>query len=701
MPIEVLPGQSHPLGATVYPDGVNFSVFSQHCTQMELLLFDRGDAPYPDHVIKLDRNRNCTFYYWHAFIPGLRAGQIYAFRAHGPYEPMHGHRFDGQKVLLDPYAKGVVDLLYDREAAKRPGDNCAKALRSVVVDTSGYNWEGDRPIIHGRSHNVIYEMHLAGFTRHPHSGVPPALRGTYAGLIEKIPYLQELGVNTVEFLPIQQFDKFDAAPGRLNYWGYSPVAYFAPHLAYSSVRTPQGAVNEFRDMVKALHRAGIAVVLDVVFNHTAEGDESGPTLHFKGLENVAYYIPGSDPGSYANYSGTGNTINANHSIVRRMIMECLRYWVVEMHVDGFRFDLASALSRGEFGEPLRSPPILWEIESDPVLAGTLLVAEAWDAAGLYQVGTFIGDRFAEWNGRYRDDIRSFVKSDPGMALNMSLRIVGSPDVYPRLDRNIRRTVNFVTAHDGFTLNDLVSYNEKHNEFNGESNRDGANDNHSWNCGAEGPTDGPEIEQLRVRQIKNFLTLLFMSQGTPMLTMGDEVRRTQYGNNNGYSCDNELSWFDWRAIERHGDILRFTREMLMLYHRLDALHASHYLPVGSHPTEPFIAFHGVEPGKPDWSSESRTLAFTLCHPKNGEMIYMAYNAFWEPLRFGLPRLSAGSHWQRLIDTSLPSPNDILPLGESPVVRSSAYHVGPRSCVVLQAVGAEANKHVRTSSSRASR
>jgi isoamylase len=688
MSVEVLPGRSYPLGATVETDGINFSIFSQHCTKMELLLFDHPDAIRPAHVVDLSPITNRTFYYWHAFIPGLRAGQAYAFRAHGPYDPIHGHRFDSQKVLLDPYAKAIADRLYDRSAAKRRGDNCARSMRCIVVDTSTYDWEGDLPPRRSHLRDVVYEMHVAGFTRHPNSGVAANKRGTYAGLIEKIPYLRDLGVNTVELLPVQQFDRADAPAGQINYWGYSPVAYFAPHNAYSSRPDPLGAVDEFRDMVKAFHRAGIAVVLDVVFNHTSEGDETGPTLSFRGLENVAYYIPGSDPGSYANYSGCGNTINANHSIVRRMIMDCLRYWVLDMHVDGFRFDLASALSRGEFGEPLRSPPLLWEIESDPVLAGSVIIAEAWDAGGLYQVGSFIGDRFAELNGRYRDDVRSFVRSEPGTNLPMSLRVVGSPDVYPHIDRNIRRTVNFVTSHDGFTLNDLVSYNHKHNEANGEQSRDGANDNRSWNCGFEGPSDDPAIEALRERQIKNFYTILFMSQGTPMISMGDELRRSQSGNNNAYCHDNELSWFDWDAVQQHAAMLRFVRELVRFHNQLDSLHVTHYLPVGGHPSEPFVSFHGVESGRPDWSHDSRSLAFSLCHPLTGEQIYAIFNAYWEPLKFQLPRLPAGQEWRRVIDTALPSPQDICERGAAVSVKGHYYAAQSRSCVVLQAHAAPA-------------
>ncbi len=677
-------GRSHPLGATVHEDGVNFSIFSQHAEAMELLLFESADAPQPAQTIPFDPEVHKTFYYWHMFVPGLTSGQIYAFRAHGPMDPARGHRYDGSKVLVDPYSRAIVSTLYDRGAACRPGDNVAHSMRSVVVDTARYDWEGDTPLPRNHERSMIYEMHLAGFTRHPSSGVAPELRGTYRGLIEKIPYLKELGIDTVELLPVAQFDPQDAPAGLTNYWGYSPVVFMAPHNGYSSRTDPLGPVDEFRDMVKALHRAGIGVYLDVVFNHTTENGADGPTLSYRGLENIAYYIPGGeDLSTYANYSGTGNTVNSNHSIVRRLILDSLTYWVNEMHVDGFRFDLAAALSRGEFGEPLASPPILWSIESHPVLAGTAIIAEAWDAGGLYQVGSFIGDRFAEWNGRYRDDIRSFLKGDAGYALPASLRIVGSPDLYPRLDRNIRRTVNFITAHDGYTLNDLVSYEEKHNEANGEDNKDGHNDNRSWNGGVEGPTDDPAINAIRLRQVKNFFTLLLMSQGTPMLLMGDEVRRTQQGNNNAYGQDNEISWFDWEDLERHGETLRFVRALLALHNSLDVLHATQHLPLGVRTQEPFVVFHSMEVGKPDWDPETRWLSYTMGDPIAGEQVHVLCNAYWEAIEFALPSPSANQQWRRVIDTALAPPEDIHAAEQAPAVTVESYRVEPRSCVVLLA------------------
>ena len=679
----VLSGRSYPLGATVTPAGVNFSIFSTNATEIHLLLFDRADDAYPARVIKLDPETNRTFYYWHVFVPGLRAGQAYAYRAFGPHDPATGMRFDGSKVLLDPYAKAVASSRYERAAAARPGDNCAHALRALVVDPQDYDWQGDAPIGSLRRRAVIYELHVGGFTKHPSSGVAPARRGTFTGLIDKIPYLKSLGVNVVELMPVQQFDPHAAPAGRTNYWGYSPLAFGAPHNAYAVDSNPLGAVDEFRDMVKALHQAGIAVVLDVVFNHTAEGGVDGPTLSLRGLENVAYYIPGATKSDYANYSGCGNTVNANHSIVRRLILDCLRYWARDMHVDGFRFDLASALARGEYGEPLYSPPILWSIESDPMLASAMIFAEAWDAGGLQQVGSFIGDRFAEWNSHFRDDVRSFVKGDPGMVVHAGLRMTASPDLYPRTNRNVHRTVNFVTCHDGFTLNDLVSYNEKHNQENGENNNDGHNDNRSWNCGAEGPTDDPAIEALRLRQIKNFFTILFMSQGTPMLSMGDEIRRTQYGNNNAFNRDVPWNWFNWADTANHQGLLRFVHEMITFHNEVEVLHLKRYLNLGYHPTEPFVDFHGVELYQPDWGQDSRSFALTLCHPRADEQLHVILNAYWEPLTFALPPLGDGREWRRIVDTYQPAPDDIHPIAAARPVAAPRYSAGPRSAVVLLA------------------
>ena len=459
-------GKSFPLGATLNGVGANFSVFAKHSTAAQLLLFNHVDDGQPARVINLDPHTNRTYHYWHAFVPGISAGQLYGYRVSGPFDPARGLRFDPNKVLLDPYGKCIArPASRSREAARHPGGNTATALKSVIVDPSAYDWEEDAPIGRPFAKTIIYEMHVGGFTRHPSSSVPPAQRGTYAGLIEKIPYLQDLGVSAVELLPVFAFDEEDG-PTRLgNYWGYQPLSFFAPHDGYSSRRDPLGALDEFRDMVKALHRAGIEVILDVVYNHTTEGNEHGPTICFRGLANENYYILPEDKSRYADYTGCGNTLNANEPIVRRLIIDSLRYWVTEMHVDGFRFDLASILSRDENGLPMASPPVLWDIESDPILANVKLIAEAWDAAGLYQVGRFVGDSWKEWNGRFRDDVRAFLKGDNGTARAMAFRLTGSPDIYEQEEREAEQSINFVTCHDGFTLNDLVSYNGKHNEVN--------------------------------------------------------------------------------------------------------------------------------------------------------------------------------------------------------------------------------------------
>ena len=418
-------GRSFPLGATLYPEGVNFCVFSKGSESVQLLLFDHVDDPKPSRVIELDRWTNRTYHYWHVFVPGITAGQLYAYRVRGPFDPERGLRFDPDKVLLDPYGRCVARPAgYSRDAARKPGDNAASAMKSVVADLSAYDWEDDAPLRRPFAKTVVYELHVGGFTRHPNSGIAPARRGTYAGLIEKIPYLQDLGISAVELLPVFAFDEQDGPTGLGNYWGYSPITFFAPHGGYSSRRDPLGALDEFRDMVKALHRAGIEVLLDVVYNHTAEGGHDGPTLCFRGLSNEAYYILESNKAFYANYTGCGNTLNANEPICRRLIIDSLRYWVSEMHVDGFRFDLASILSRDGSGQPLPSPPVLWDIESDPVLANVKLIAEAWDAAGLYQVGSFIGESWKEWNGRFRDDVRAFIKGDHGKAEALAQRSAG-------------------------------------------------------------------------------------------------------------------------------------------------------------------------------------------------------------------------------------------------------------------------------------
>lgn len=677
-------GKAAPIGATVTHEGVNFCIFSRNATAVELLLFDQEDDAKPARSITIDPATNRTYHYWHVFVPGIGARQIYAYRIRGPLDPVNGLYFDPNKILLDPYGRGVVvPRDYDRNTAREQGDNTATAMKSVVVDSSMYDWEGDTPLKRPSTQTIVYEMHVRGFTRHPSSGVPPEISGTYRGLIEKIPYLRDLGITAVELLPVFQFDTQNCPLGLVNYWGYQPISFFAPHCAYSSRQDVNGAVDEFRDMVKALHRAGIEVILDVVFNHTAEGGQDGPTLCFRGIDNSAYYILNQDPSRYMDFSGCGNTLNADHPTVRRLILDSLRYWVQEMHVDGFRFDLASILARDTSGAVMSNPSVLWDIESDPALAGTKMIAEAWDAAGLYQVGSFIGDSWKEWNGRFRDDIRSFLRGDQDSLWRFADRFLGSHEIYQYKEREAEQSVNFVTCHDGFTLNDLVSFGRKHNEANGEGNRDGGDDSRSWNCGFEGPSDDPAIERLRNRQVKNFLTITLLSLGMPMIVMGDEIRRTQQGNNNAYCQDNEVSWLDWTKLERHADVHRFVQ--LLIARRLlrDIGPEQQRITLVQLIASANKGWHGIKLNEPDWSGWSHSIALSAHLTTENSVVYFIFNAYWEPLKFELPSLRDSNVrlWRRWIDTYLDSPQDIVDWQKAPEVPDFTYQAGPRSVVVL--------------------
>jgi len=689
----VTAGRSYPIGATLVNGGANFSVFSRSAASIDLLLFDRVEDARPSRVIPMDPSANRTYHYWHVCVPGLQAGQIYAFRAFGPFEPDRGLRFDPSKLLLDPYGRAIaVPTNYSREAARIKGDNAATAMKSVIADPHAYNWEGDVPLHRPWARTIIYEMHVRGFTVHPSSGVSKSKCGTYAGLVEKIPYLQQLGITAVELLPVFQFDPQDAPPGRVNYWGYSPVSFFAPHQAYCSRQDPLAAVDEFRDMVKALHRAGIEVILDVVFNHTAEGAHDGPTQCFRGLDNPTYYLLSEDRSRYANFTGTGNTLNANHPVTRRMIVDSLRYWVTEMHVDGFRFDLASILARDSSGAVLSNPPVLWDIESDPALAGTKMIAEAWDAAGLYQVGSFVGDSWKEWNDRFRDDTRDFFRGSHDSVRCMADRLLGSPSIYGRRGREAEESINFVACHDGFTLNDVVSYNSKHNEENGEDNRDGHEDNRSWNCGFEGQTDDLEIEKLRNRQVKNLFTATMLSVGVPMFGMGDEVRRTQRGNNNAYCQDNSTSWFDWTLVSKHADVLRFVKLLIERRVMRDVEHERRRVSLSQVLRESQYAWHGVKLNEPNWASFSHSFAISGELKNEALFAHIIFNAYWETLDFELPVLRNGSRsWSRWIDTALDPPHEICEWNREEQVPESPYRVGARSVVVLIA-GEGVNGHV---------
>ena len=686
---QVEPGRANPLGATPDKNGVNFSIFSEHATSVELLLFEQYDDPEPTQIIQLNPRINKSFYIWHIYVRGLKPGIFYGYRVDGPQD-LHrmGHRFNKNKVLLDPYAKGINNVLWNRADALGSKDNVNTSMRSVVIDTSDYDWEGDRPLNHPMSETIIYEVHVGGFTRSPSSSCNHS--GTFSAIVEKIPYLQELGITAVELLPIFDFDEkqtlreVNGQPLK-DYWGYNPHSFFAPEISYCSSPGKVSPITEFRDMVKALHKAGIEVILDVVFNHTDEGNHDGPTINFKGLDNSVYYhLVTSDHQYYMDYSGCGNTVNCNHPMVEKLIIDCLEFWVKEMHVDGFRFDEGSILSRGQDGVPLVHPPVIWHIETSESLANTKIIAEAWDAGGLYQIGYFPGYRWAEWNGRFRDDIRSFVKGDPGLIGAVATRIAGSADLYQASGHLPINSVNFITCHDGFTLNDLVSYNYKHNEANGEGNRDGIDENLSWNCGFEGETDDSEIDALRRQQIKNFVAILFLSQGVPMIVAGDEARRTQNGNNNAYCQDNEISWFDWHLVEKNADIFRFFKRIIEFRkcHCNPTLRRRHFFSgeVNERGLTD-ITWHSTKLFSPDWNDlSSRVIAFTMGGFDGNADIHVMLNMYWEELYFEIPCIQ-GREWYKVIDTAESSPMDIVESGKETLVAGDICLVKPRSVVVL--------------------
>jgi isoamylase len=683
LPVEA--GSPHPLGATVLPDGVNFSLASANATGVELLLFLSRDAVEPFQTIRFDPYVNKSFHFWHVFVPGLKPGVHYAYRIDGRVG-FAGQRFNKNKVLIDPYARGNSNFFWDRGSACTPDDNLGTSMRSIVIDTSVYDWEGDKPLNRPMEESIIYETHVRGFTQSPTSGVRHP--GTFAGLIEKISYLKDLGITAVELLPVFNFDEtavlrvVDGKPVR-NFWGYSTVGYFAPQPTYCRDPKSGSHLDEFRDLVKALHKAGIEVILDVVFNHTDEGNQQGPTFCFKGIDNRSYYllVPW-DLQYYMDYSGCGNTFNCNHPLTGKLILDCLRYWVREAHVDGFRFDEGSILSRGEDGQPAIHPPLVWQIELDENLADTKLIAEAWDAGGLYQIGHFPGDRWAEWNGRYRDDVRRFVRSDPGVVGAIASRLGGSADIYQERGGSPLNTINFVTCHDGFTLNDLVSFDQKHNEANGEGNRDGIDNNLSWNCGAEGHSDDPNIDSLRSRQVRNFMAILLLSRGVPMLVAGDEIRRSQKGNNNPYCQDNEISWFDWSLASKNAELLRFSSGIIRFRKAHSALRRGQFFD-GSLNERGLkdVSWHGTQLNHPGWDdSEARALAMTMAGFGGDSDLHVMFNMFWESLDFELPMVP-GRRWRLAVDTAQPSPHDIADPGTEPELLGTSYKVQGRSVVVL--------------------
>ncbi|TVQ83906.1 MAG: glycogen debranching enzyme GlgX [Chromatiaceae bacterium] len=680
------PGNWDMSGATFVDAGINFCCFSRHATAVELLLFERADSPEPLAVIPLDPQVHRTFFFWHVLVEDLRDGIYYGWRIDGPVNTREtGSRFDRNKLLLDPWCTTVSDLLWERLAAARPGGNLATAMRSQAV-RDAYDWEGDTPCHIPLADAVIYEMHVGGFTSHPSADT--RWPGTFRAVIEKIPYLQELGITHVELLPVMAFDRQDVPPqtaalGLENYWGYSTHSFFAPHPHYAC--DPSNARDEFRDMVKALHQAGIGVILDVVFNHTAEGGADGPLINFKGMGNeVFYHLDFVDRSQYRDYTGCGNTLNCNHPLVTRYLIDCLIYWTHQMHVDGFRFDLASAMARGEDGRPEHHAPVLWSIELSPQLGRAHIIAEAWDAAGLYQVGDFPGFRWAEWNGHFRDVIRAFVRGDKGMVAQVATRMAGSSDLYQARGRLPSNSINFITCHDGFTLWDLVSYNHKHNVANGEGNRDGHNHNLSWNCGVEGPTDDPAILALRRRQTRNLVSLLMLSQGVPMLLAGDEVLRSKQGNNNTYCQNNELSWTDWRLVEDNQEMYSFWRGLIAFRRRHPTLRRNRFLT--GRAAQPGgladITWHGLRLHKPNFEDASaQVLAFTLAGATpDEEHLHVMMNMWDNDLQFEIPDLPP-RQWYLAIDTAA-HPALVEPSRQQ-AVSARQVAVSAHSVVVLEA------------------
>jgi glycogen operon protein len=690
-------------------EGVNFSLFSRHAYSVSLILFDSVESKSPRKEIRLDKGKNKTGDIWHCFIRGLKPGAAYLYRVDGPYMPERGLRFNSNKTLLDPYAKALTDLsgwdMKDSLAYNPTEDSLDLSYsyvddirakpRCVVVDDR-FDWQGDRPINYPLRFSVLYETHVRGFTRNPNAGVEHP--GTFRGVIEKIPFLKDLGVTSLELLPIQEFyegELFNTNPrtGKtlVNYWGYSTVAFFAPKGSYASDRSPGGQVREFKEMVRELHKAGIEVILDIVFNHTAEGSERGPTFSFRGLDNPIYYTLNENRRYYQNYSGCGNTMNCNHPVVRSLIIDCLRYWVVDMHVDGFRFDLGSILGRDQHGRLMENPPTLERIAEDPILSNTKIIAEAWDAGGAYQVGWFPGGRWAEWNDRFRDDMRQFWRGDPHKIRDLATRLSGSSDLYLRDGRKPFHSINFITSHDGFTMRDLVSYNGKHNWENGESNRDGGDNNYSGNYGYEGPSANAAIEEVRERQQKNFFSALMVSLGTPMILGGDEFGRTQTGNNNAYCQDNEISWYDWSLLEKNARLYRFVKEIIAFRRRHPGFMRPEFYTgrEGNYNAIPDISWFNEKGGTPDWEKVGHCLALRMDGSKadiladqDDNDFFIMFNGGVKPVNFKVCGSLEGKQWFRAVDTGLPSPEDILaPGNEKPLDSSGSYRLRERSTAIL--------------------
>lgn len=679
------------LGAVITPEGVNFSLYSKDASKVTLCLFDSDTDSKPSLSIELNPENNKTGSIWHVLVTGAKAGTLYLYKVDGPYMPPKGLRFSGEKYLFDPYAKaftsGSVFRSYNnmhRTGISGKGlEDLSDFPKCVVIDDFDFDWEGDKPLNYPLEKSVIYETHVKGFTASATSGVVEGLAGTYRGFTHKIEYLKKLGVTAVELLPIYEFDEnengnTDPRTGErlVNYWGYSTIGFFAPKTSYAADKTPGAAVNEFKQMVKELHKAGIEVILDVVYNHTAEGNEHGYTFEFRGLQNNVYYqLPWGENQYYMNFSGCGNSVNCNHPVVYDFILASLRYWVLNMHVDGFRFDLASILTRAQNGAPLELPPLTNAINEDPILCNTKIIAEPWDCGGLYQLGGFPGGtRWSEWNGRFRDDIRRFIRGDDNATTAAATRIAGSSDLYNHDGRSPLSSINFITAHDGFTLNDLVSYNGKHNDENGENNRDGSDDNLSYNHGYEGDCTNPKIENLRIKKIKNFLIYLFVSQGVPMLLGGDEMRRTQGGNNNAYCQDNSISWYNWNLAETNAGLVRFTSNLINLRKSHNVFCRKEFFrdTYGSGDV-PEINWYDINAKNPDWNKMKRFLGFKLSGQNNDNDFYIATNMDLYDLTINLPALPADKKWYRVADTSFDSPEDFADAGKEELLREQKRYV----------------------------
>lgn len=705
--LQTLPGKPKPLGAELTSTGVNFSLFSRNATGVKIIFFKDPEDCEPYACAKLDSSVNRTGDIWHVMVPGIGAGSLYLYQIDGPFEPQEGHRFNPKQYLLDPYAKAVtpvsifgnlpptyrtpvdkMDIELSKTRHTHPFPKC------VVIDSEDFDWQGDKPINRPLVDSVIYEVHVKGFTAGKGSGVEHP--GTYAGFVEKIPHLTRLGITAVELLPVYEFDEFEntnvnprTGERMKNYWGYSTVNFFSPKAGYASDKSPGACVGEFKYLVRELHKAGIEVILDVVFNHTAEGNEHGIALNFRGIDNSIYYtLVGSHKEYYMNFSGCGNTLNCNHPVVIDFIMDCLHYWVLEYHIDGFRFDLASILARGGDGSILGLPPLTHRISEDPILRNTKIIAEPWDAGGAYQLGNFPGGRWAEWNDRYRDSIRKFWRGDDHLATDAATRISGSSDLFALSERKPWHSINYITCHDGFTMNDLVSYNAKHNEENGEGNRDGNDSNWSYNHGFEGPTANPSIERLRNKQMKNLILTLLISQGTPMLLGGDEFRRGQQGNNNAYCQDNDISWFDWDSAMLNDRLITFTRRAIAMRKVHSAFRRSEFFQGEKAGSQPDIRWYDIDGSQPDWNNTSRFLAFTLggenCINDDGKPdndFYVAANTDRHDIMVTLPSLPNDKKWYRVADTSIEADDSIVERGRTEPLRSQGRYVVPAGSLVI--------------------